>query len=80
MVYTLHIQIIYLSAHGSYHEHGISLCDIIASLKYATAFVCTALVTWMYYAIAQKLAVWYRQGSERDIPFKVWLCQVSAFL
>ncbi len=84
MVYTLHIQMIYLSAHGSswfipwtwniivWYNYFLEVCNSV--------LVCTALVTWMYYAIVQKLAVWYRQGSERDIPFEVWLCQVSAFL
>jgi hypothetical protein len=48
------------------------------SLQYMPA--CTALVIWMYYAIVQESAIWHRQVSEKDIPLKVWLCQVSAFL
>ncbi len=41
---------------------------------------CTALVTWMYYAIMQEPAFWYIQISVRDIAFKVGLKEVSAFL
>ncbi len=75
-VHILHIQVhsVYICSDVHTLYKGATDCLHIP-LQYMPA--CTPLVLWMYYAIIQESAVWYRQVSESLLKYSYARCQLS---